>query len=79
MQNNTDLCELLLLQLPLLDAVVSRAAEQHVSLHGQTFNAVIVRRLKVMSGTHITQSSFCHIKYLERKKRNKHYFVHLDC
>lgn len=68
MQASTHLCELLLLQFPFLDAVVSRSTEQHVSLHSQTLDAVIMWRLKVMSWTYVSQSSLCHIKHLTGKE-----------
>lgn len=68
MQASTHLCELLLLQFPFLDAVVSRSTEQHVSLHSQTLDAVIMWRLKVMSWTYVSQSSLCHVKHLTGKE-----------
>lgn len=67
---HTNLSEFLLIQIPFFDAVVSGAAEQHISLHGQALNAIIVWWLKVMSWTYITQSSLCHIKHLARKEQN---------
>lgn len=42
--------ELLLFQVPLLDAVIPGAAEQDVSLDGEAFDAVIVRGLEVVGG-----------------------------
>lgn len=69
-QTHTNLSELMLFQIPFFDAVVSGAAEQHISMHGQALNAVVVWRLKVMSRTYITQSSLCHIKHLEIKEQN---------
>lgn len=63
---HTNLNELLLLQIPFFDAVVSRPAEQHISLYSQALNAVIMGRLEVMSWTHITHGSLCHVKHLRR-------------
>lgn len=68
MQASTHLRELLLLQFPFLDAVVSRSTEQHVSLHSQTLDAIIMWRLKVMSWTYVSQSSLCHVKHLTGKE-----------
>lgn len=63
----TNLGELLLFQIPLLDAVVPGAAEQHISLHRQALDAVIMWRFKVMGWTYISQSSLCHIEHLEKR------------
>lgn len=63
-KTHTYLSELVLLQIPLFDAVVSRAAEQHVSLHGQTLQAVVMWRLKVIGRTDVPHSSLCHVKHL---------------
>lgn len=61
---NTYLSELVLLQIPFFDAVVPGAAEQHVALHGQTLQAVIVGRLEVVGGAYVTHGSLGHIKHL---------------
>ncbi len=63
---HTHLSELLLLQIPFFDAVVSRPAEQHISLYSQTLDAIVMGRLKVMSWTYVAQSSLCHVKHLKR-------------
>lgn len=52
------------LQVPLLDAVVPRAAEEHVSLHHQGLDAVVVRRLKVVRGADAPQGAFGHVEQL---------------
>lgn len=48
--SQSDLDELLVLQVPLLDAIVTGAAEQDVPVDGQALDAVVVRGLKVVSG-----------------------------
>lgn len=57
--------ELLLLQVPFLYPVVSGAAEEDVSLDGQTFNAIVVGGLKVMSGADVTRHAFRNLKHLQ--------------
>lgn len=56
--------QFLLLQIPFLNAVVPGAAEQHVAVHGQALDAVVVRRLKVVSGTDVPLHTFRDIKHL---------------
>lgn len=56
--------QFLLLQIPLLNAVVTGPAEQHVAVHGQALDAVVVRRLKVVSGTDVPLHAFRDIKHL---------------
>lgn len=56
--------QFLLFQVPLLDAVVAGAAEQHVAVYGQALDAVVVRRLKVVSGTDVPLHAFRDIKHL---------------
>lgn len=51
-------------QVPLLDAVVPRAAEQHVSLDHQGLDAVVVRRLEVVRGPDAPQRALGHVEQL---------------
>lgn len=50
------------IQVPLLDAIVAGAAEEHVALDHQRLDAVVVRRLKVVGGSHASQGAFVDIK-----------------
>lgn len=52
-------------QVPLLDAVVSRAAEQNVSLDHQWLDTVVMWRFKVVRWADATQRAFGHIKQLQ--------------
>lgn len=56
-------------QVPLLDAVVAGATEEHVALDHQRLNAVIVRRLKVVGGSHASQGALVDIKQLIKTKQ----------
>lgn len=63
-----DLDKFLLLQIPLLYAIVPGAAEEDVSLDGQALNAVIVRGLKVVSGANIAHHALSNLKHLGEKE-----------
>lgn len=62
-----DLDKFLLLQIPLLDAVVPGATEEDVSLDSQALDAVIVRGLKVVSGANVAHHALSNLKHLGRK------------
>lgn len=62
-----DLDKFLLLQIPLLYAVVPGAAEEDVSLNGQALDTVIVRGLKVVSGANIAHHALSNLKHLGEK------------
>lgn len=53
-------------QVPLLDAIVPGAAEEHVALDHQRLNAVVVWRLKVVGRPHTSQGAFADIKQLQQ-------------
>lgn len=57
-------------QVPLLDPIVSGPAEEVVALNGERFDAVVMRRLKIVSGTHSAQSAFGYIEHLKQQKAN---------
>lgn len=59
-----DLQQVFTVQVPLLDAVVSRAAEEHVPLDHQRLDAVVMRRLEVVRGTDAPQRAFSHVEQL---------------
>lgn len=58
----------LLLQIPLLYAIVPGAAEEDISLDGQALDAVIVRGLEVVSGANIAHHALSNLKHLEEKQ-----------
>ena len=59
--------ELLVLQVPLLDAVVPGATEQDVPLDGQTLDAVVVRGLEVVGGPDGARHALTQLKHLQKK------------
>lgn len=59
-----DLDKFLLLQIPLLDAVVPGAAEKDISLDGQALDAVVVRGLKVVRGANVAHHALRDLKHL---------------
>lgn len=63
-----DLDKFLLLQIPLLDAVVPGAAEEDVSLDGQALDAIVVRGLEVVSGANIACHALCDLKHLGKSR-----------
>lgn len=63
-----NLNELLLFQVPLLDAVVPGATEQDVSLDGQTFDTVIVRGLKVVGWADGAHHAVAQLEHLQRRR-----------
>lgn len=56
--------ELLLLQVPLLDAVVPGATEKDISLDGQTLDAIVVRRLEVVGGANGAAHTLTQLEHL---------------
>ena len=58
--------ELLVLQVPLLDAVVPGATEQDVPLDGQTLDAVVVRGLEVVGGPDGARHALTQLKHLQK-------------
>lgn len=63
-----NLNELLLFQVPLLDAIVSGATEQYVSLDSQAFDTIIVRRLKVVGWANGTRHIVTQLEHLQRRR-----------
>lgn len=59
-----DLDKFLLLQIPLLDAVVPGAAEKDISLDGQALDAVVVRGLEVVRGANVAHHALRDLKHL---------------
>ena len=59
--------ELLVLQVPLLDAVVPGATEQDVPLDGQTLDAVVVRGLEVVGGPDGARHALTQLEHLQKK------------
>lgn len=53
-------------QVPLLDVIVSGAAVENVSVHGERLHAVLVSGLKRMAGADAALSTLCHLKRLEK-------------
>lgn len=53
-------------QVPLLDAVVSRATKENVPLDHQWLDAIIMGRFKVVCGADAPQRAFSHIKQLQQ-------------
>lgn len=64
--SHPDLDKFLLLQIPLLYAVVPGAAEKDISLDGQALNAIVVRGLEVVSGANIARHALRDLKHLEK-------------
>lgn len=56
-------------QVPLLDPIVAGAAKEHVALDHQRLNAVVVRRLEVVGGSHASQGALADIKKLMKTKK----------
>ena len=56
-------------QVPLLDAVVSRAAEENVPLDHQRLNTVVMGRFKVVCWADAPQRAFSHIEQLQEPQR----------
>lgn len=56
--------ELLLIQVPLLDAIVSGTTEQYISLDGQAFDTVIVRGLKVVGWANGARYTVAQLEHL---------------
>lgn len=52
-------------QVPLLDAIVPGAAEEHVALDHQRLDAVVVRRLKVVCRSHTSKGALADVKQLQ--------------
>ena len=59
--------ELLVLQVPLLDAIVPGATEQDVPLDGQTLDAVVVRGLEVVGGPDGARHALAQLEHLQKK------------
>lgn len=68
-----DLDEFLLLQIPLLYAVVPGATEEDVPLDGQALDAIVVRGLKVVSGANIAHCALSNLKHLGEKQEEEEY------
>lgn len=66
-----DLDKFLLLQIPLLYAIVPGAAEEDVALDGQALDAIVVRGLKVVSGANIAHHTLSNLKYLGGRRVGK--------
>lgn len=58
-------------QVPLLDAVVPGSAEQDVALDHQRLDAVVVRRLKVVSGADAAQRALGHVEQLQQPPEDR--------
>lgn len=56
------------LQVPLLDAVVPRAAEEHVPLDHQRLDTVVMRGLEVVRGADAALRAFSHVEELEHRR-----------
>lgn len=63
-----NLNELLLFQVPLLDAIVSGATEQYVSLDGQAFDTIIVRGLKVVGWANGACHTVTQLEHLQTRR-----------
>lgn len=59
-----DLDKFLLLQIPLLYAVVPGATEEDISLDGQALDAVVVRGLEVVSGANVAHCALRDLEHL---------------
>lgn len=63
-----NLNELLLFQVPLLDAIVSGTTEQYISLDGQAFDTIIVRGLKVVGWANGARYTVAQLEHLRMKR-----------
>lgn len=63
-----NLDELLLVQVPLLDAIVSGATEEYVSLDSQAFNTIIVRGLKVVGWANGARHTVAQLEHLQTRR-----------
>lgn len=55
-------------QVPLLDAVISRSTKEDIAVHGQSFHAVLMRRIERVAGADAALSAFSHFIHLKKSK-----------